>query len=378
MLGSMATTPRVAPKSHSRSLSRSALVAAVTTALPPIEVTQAEAKKFTLRWLRDADERLLDVFENAGVTTRHVCMPLDWYEQAHTFEEVSACYAEHALELARAATTRALSAAALEAKDVDHVVFVSSTGIASPTIGARLANVLGFRDDVRRTPVWGLGCSGGVAGLALTRDLALARPDAHVLLIALELCSLSHHRQDQDRRSLIAASLFGDGAAAVIVRGTQMPAGADGAGTAPRIALVDASTTTWKNTLDVMGWTVDGTGLHVVMSRDIPAIVRTRLRPAMNVLLARNELVLEDVRHLVAHPGGPKVLDAVAQALDVSPEVLGHARRVLDRCGNMSSPTCLFVLERALAAGDFAPGDWGVIFALGPGFSAEQILLRAL
>jgi alkylresorcinol/alkylpyrone synthase len=393
----MATPPRVLPTVDRTALAKASSVASVATALPEFEISQAEAKRFAERWLTGEDPRLLEVFDHAGVATRRVCMPLAWYEAAHTFEEVCALYAEHALALAQDAARGVLAGAGLAPRDVDHVVFVSSTGIVSPTIDARLVHTLGLRDDVRRTPVWGLGCSGGVAGLALARDLALARPEARVLLVALELCSFAYHRQERDRRNLVAASLFGDGAAAAIVCGSAAGPGAGAAVTArvasaasgpvtqslvptsrPRLALVDSSSITWKDTLDIMGWNVDGLGLHVVISRDIPAIARTKLRPVIEDLLARHGLALEDVQHLAAHPGGPKVLDAIGQALGVGPGALRHARGVLSAHGNMSSPTCLFVLERALTAGDFRAGDWGLVFALGPGFSAEQVLLHAV
>src|SRR5207249_3660253 len=245
----------------------------------------------------------------------------------------------------------------------------------TPSLDARLANLLRFRQDVRRTPIWGLGCAGGAAGLSRARDFALADPGARVLLIALELCSLTFQRGDLDRRNLVATSLFSDGAAAAVIAGAEAEA-SDGA---PRhsLELLASRSTLWPDTLDVMGWTVDEKGLHVVFSRDIPSIVRNWVRGNLEEFLAANGLELGSIPHVIAHPGGPKVLAAYASALGLPIETFRHAREVLRTCGNMSSPTCLFVLERALEAGDFHPGELGVVSALGPGFSSEYVLIRS-
>ena len=324
------------------------------------------------------DRRLISVFESSGIEKRYFCMPLEWYGEVRTFGEMNARYVEHAITLAVEASARALERAGLSPADVDHVVFVSSTGLATPSVDARLANLMPFRSDVRRTPIWGLGCAGGAAGLARARDFALADPHARVLLIALELCSLTFQRRDLDRRNLVAAALFADGAAAALVLGAEAPAptvNGNGVGT-QRLELVASRSMLWPDTLDVMGWDVDERGLHVIFSRDIPTIVRDWVRPNLDSFLEANGTSLERIAHVVAHPGGPKVLAAYAEALGLPPEAFRHARAVLRECGNMSSPTCLFVLERALAAGDIRPGEAAVLAALGPGFSSELVLMR--
>jgi len=199
-----------------------------------------------------------------------------------------------------------------------------------------------------------------------------------VLLIALELCSLTFQRRDLDRRNLVAAALFADGAAAALVLGAEAPAptvNGNGVGT-QRLELVASRSMLWPDTLDVMGWDVDERGLHVIFSRDIPTIVRDWVRRNLDSFLEANGTSLERIAHVVAHPGGPKVLAAYAEALGLPPEAFRHARAVLRECGNMSSPTCLFVLERALAAGDIRPGEAAVLAALGPGFSSELVLMR--
>jgi alkylresorcinol/alkylpyrone synthase len=358
----------------------------VATALPPHRVAQSSCKEFADALFGPtlaADERrLLAVFDSAGIERRHFCMPLDWFARPHDLGECNALYVEHALDLSARAIEDALSRAGLAPGDVDHIVFVSSTGIATPSLDARLANRLALRGDVRRTPIWGLGCAGGASGLARARDFALADPEAIVLLVALELCSLTFQHGDRTRQNLVAASLFSDGAAAAIIAGAEaeLPARRSGgaANGGSTIELTASRSRLWPDTLDVMGWNVDQHGLHVVFSRDIPTIVRDWVRPNLEEFLADHELGLATLDHVVAHPGGPKVLAAYAGALGLPATAFRHAYDVLRECGNMSSPTCLFVLERFVAADQIRPGQTAVLAALGPGFSSELVLMRGV
>jgi alkylresorcinol/alkylpyrone synthase len=367
-----ATDPEVAPRLPAPRL------VSLATALPPHRVDQDNVRELAAalfaELLEHGNRHLLGIFDHSGVESRRVCMPLEWYAAPHSFAETNALYVEHGLRLAAEAAGAAIAAADLRPRDVDHVVFVSSTGLATPSLDARLANRLGFRSDVRRTPIWGLGCAGGAVGLSRTRDFARAEPASRVLLVALELCSLTFQRGDLDRRNLVAASLFSDGAAAAVVTGHEAAGGTDRAEAA--LELLASRSTLWEDTLDVMGWTVDGSGLHVVFSRDIPSFVRRWARPNLEDFLGELGLSVAGLAHLIAHPGGPKVLAAYAEALGLPPDSFRHAREVLRSCGNMSSPTCLFVLERALGAGDLAPGEPAVIAALGPGFASEYVLVR--
>ncbi len=352
---------------------------ALATAVPRHVVRQEDARAFTAHLFRDVlgedPDRLLSVFEHSAIRTRRVCMPLEWFGEDHTFAEKNALYLEHALRLATEAASRLLERLGLTPRDIDHLLFVSSTGLATPSVDARLVNSLGFRSDVRRTPIWGLGCAGGAAGLARAREFALADPDSRVMLIALELCSLTFQRNDLSKRNLVAASLFADGAAAAMIAGGSAPGPQrNGHGA---LSLIGSSSTLWSDTLDVMGWEVDGDGLHVVFSRDIPAIVRERVRPSLAEFLGAHGLRCEDLDHVVAHPGGLKVLAAYEETLGLAPRAFLHAREVLAEYGNMSSPTCLFVLERFLEAQEIGPRQTAVLSALGPGFSAEYVLLRA-
>lgn len=349
----------------------------LATASPPHVVRQQDARVLVAHLFSDmlgSEQRLIEVFDHAMIDKRHTCVPLEWFATDHSFAEKNALYIENAVRLASDATRATLARAGLSPRDVDHVVFVSSTGIATPSIDALLSNDVGFRVNVRRTPIWGLGCAGGAAGLARARDFALADPSARVLLVALELCSLTFQRNDLSKRNLVASSLFGDGAAAALVIG----AGVTGVALEGQRALelIASQSTLWKDTVDVMGWEVDGNGLHVVFSRDIPAIVRERVRPSLAAFLDSCDLRLDQIDHVVAHPGGVKVLNAYADALELPPRAFDHSREVLRAFGNMSSPSCLFVLERVLAHREIDAGHNAIVAALGPGFSAEYVLAR--
>jgi alkylresorcinol/alkylpyrone synthase len=350
---------------------------AVATAVPPHIVEQKDARRFAENLFSDmlrVDPRLLEVFENSEIQKRHTSAPLEWFGEKHTFAERNRLYIETAVDLGTTVAKRVLERAQLTVADIDHVIFVSSTGISTPSIDALIANRIGFRPNFRRTPIWGLGCAGGAAGLAHARDFALAHPDTRVLLIALELCTLTFLNGDLSKRNLIAASLFGDGAAAVVVEGGAVARNGGGQG---RVLSLRAShSTLWMDTIDVMGWELEESGLRVVFSRSIPNIVIEHVPPSVEGFLASQQLTLSDIRHVIAHPGGIKVLRAYMEALRLDEKALVHAREVLRDYGNMSSPSCLFVLERFLEAGDIRAGEHGIVMALGPGFSSEYVLVR--
>lgn len=362
-----------------------ARVLGLATAVPPHVARQEDAKAMLASILAgdpgqgNGDwSRLLPVFDHGGIETRRLCMPLEWYAADHSFGERNQRYVEQAVALSAEAASRAIERAALKPSDVDHVVFVSSTGIATPSLDASIANRLSFRSDVRRTPIWGLGCAGGAAGLARAREFAIAAPGSRVLLVAVELCSLAFQRRERSKRNLVAASLFADGAAAVVVEAGAEEAPRSNGRRGATVEIEASGSTLWPQTLDVMGWETDGDGLHVVFSRDIPAIVRGWVRESVDRFLERHRTRLEEIAHVVSHPGGVKVLEAYQEALSLPAAAFRHARDVLRERGNMSSPTCLFVLERFLETGAIAPGDRALLTALGPGFSAEYVLIRGV
>lgn len=331
---------------------------AIGTAVPAHEVLQSEIRRRAAEFFGALPgvERYLTVYDHAGVDTRYFAQPVEWYDATHGWADRNRAFVEAALELTERAARSALERAGRDAEEVQSVVAVTTTGLATPSLDAHLAQSLGLRAGVQRVPVWGLGCAGGVAGLGIAADLARAHPDGVSLLVAVELCSLTFDRGDRSLRQLVATSLFGDGAAAAVIGPPS-----DG----PRITGHDAFL--FPNSFHVMGWDVLDEGLRVVLDPNLPEEVRHNLaRAAAPILEATDPRTL---RH-APHPGGPRVLEAYAAALGLDAASLEVSRRVLARFGNMSSPTALFVLEEALrGAGDARQPV--LTSALGPGFSAN-------
>lgn len=305
--------------------------------------------------------RLASVFQNTGIESRAIAMPLEWYLQPHGLKERNSAYLEVARRLFVEATNNALAAAHLRAVDIDTVVTVSSSGIATPTLEAQASAELGFRPDILRVPVFGLGCAGGVSGLALGVQLAQAKPGSVVLVVTVELCSLWFHQGTVTKANIVASALFGDGAAAVVLTS---------AGTKDRYMVGAGVQHTWPNTLQIMGWDVNDNGLEVIFDRDIPPFIRRQIAPVMADFLKRLQLTHADISRFGFHPGGTKVLEALETSLKLTPGSLDIERSVLKEHGNMSAPTVLFVLKRLLE--NPPPGIY-LMSALGPGFSAAAI-----
>ena len=343
-------------------------VLSVATALPPYRLGQDEVKEFARALFSDEFkdiERLAPVFDNVRVDDRYFCVPREWFERDHGFPERNDLYVEHALDLSEKAARRALDRAGAAAGDVGAIFFVSTTGLSTPSLDSRLIFRLGLSEHTRRVPIWGLGCAAGVAGLAHAADHARLYPGKLTLLVGVELCGLTFQRGDLSKANLVATSLFADGAAAVL-----LGEGAQG------IELTGGHSTTWPETEDIMGWEVVETGFKVKISRSIPTLVRQRMTENLATACEFAGLSPEEIRHYVTHPGGARVLDALEEVLGFEPGGLTLSREVLRDCGNMSSVTVLFVLERFLRNREFATGDMGMLSALGPGFSAEHVFFR--
>jgi alkylresorcinol/alkylpyrone synthase len=310
-------------------------------------------------------ERMAPVFTTSGILSRYTVQPNEWYVAPKIgWPERMKAYLEGACALFVDAATRALDAAGCSASDVDAIVTISSTGIATPSLEARVATRMGFRSDVERVPVFGLGCAGGVSGLAIASRMAAARPGKIVLLVAVEICTVAFRGDQPTKASIVASALFGDGAAACVVR-----AGDTG------LALIEGSGQhMWPETLDIMGWAVDETGLDVIFDRAIPPFVAENVRPAVERILKDIGLVRSDVDRFACHPGGAKVITALESALHLEQGTLDHERGVLADYGNMSAPTVIFVMERLLKVG--LPRRT-VMTALGPGFSCAALSLAA-
>ncbi len=359
------------PATYHHRTDRPALLS-LATAVPPIVLRQADivTRATSLFDGRRSDiDRLLPVFENAGIETRHSCVPLDWYERSHSWSERNRLYIDNALVLLEQAAADCLKGAACTAGEIDAIVTVSTTGIATPSLDAHLVGRLGLRPDVIRLPIFGLGCAGGVLGLARAAALARAMPGARILFLVVELCALTFRKTDQSKSNIIAAALFGDGAAAALIG----PAGGSTGGGA--LAIGESGEHTWPDSLDVMGWHVEDDGLGVLFSRDIPALVRDQFRTAADWFLARHGLSRVDIDTFVCHPGGAKVIAALEEALQIPAGTMQEARDVLRQYGNMSAATVLFVLERCLRAS--TRPQRALLSALGPGFTAAFMTLEA-
>ena len=343
-------------------------ILSVATALPPYRIGQDEVKEFARGMFSEAHrdfERLLKVFDNTNIDSRYFCVPPTWFEEAHTFTEKNALYVEHALDLSEKAARRALDRAGARPEDVGGIFFVSTTGLSTPSLDSKLVFRLGLSEHTRRLPIWGLGCSGGVAGLARAADHARLYPGELSLLVGVELCGLTFQRADLSKANLVATSLFADGAAAALIG-----SGAEGP------ELIGSHSTIWPETEDVMGWDLLETGFKVRISRSIPTLVRRRMYEDLLRACVCAGLTPEDIDHYLIHPGGTRVLDALEEVLGLEPGGLVLPREVLRECGNMSSVTVMFVLERFLQGREFTAGEHGVLSALGPGFSAEHVFFK--
>ena len=341
-------------------------LAGLATAVPAYVLDQTAVVERIRRLFSDLHpetlERLLPMFGNAGIDRRYSCVPIDWYDAPHAWVDRNAIYLENAVELLERAARDCLGTSGVLPTEVDAIVVVSSTGIATPTLDALLINRLGLRPDVRRLPIFGLGCVGGVVGLSRAADLARLDPRMKVLFLAVELCALSFRKNDTSKNNFVATALFGDGAAAALVGGN-----GDGPAFGP------GGEHTWPRSLDIMGWSVEEDGLKAHFSRDIPTLVRTELRDAARGFLRRHGLDLSDIQHFVCHPGGAKVLAAIEDAFNLASGTLVEGRSVLRDFGNMSAVTVLVVLDRVLKAG--AQGRM-LMTAMGPGFTAGFQLLE--
>ncbi|MEL6372413.1 MAG: type III polyketide synthase [Pseudomonadota bacterium] len=336
----------------------------LATAVPTHWIDQSDAETIAgelFAPLTNDFDTLRPVFTNAGIERRYLAQPVEWYRTSRDWKERSDIYERAAVDLFCDAAESTLDRMGLAASEIDAVVTVSSTGIATPALDARAAERLGLREDIMRVPVFGLGCAGGVCGLTIAADLARAAPKRNVLLVAVELCSLAFRLDKPTKSNIVATALFGDGAASAVISSGHAE---------PRIRLGRGRQHTWPNTLSIMGWAVDPLGFDVIFDRAIPPFARRRLRPALEPMLDAWDYTPNMLQRMTFHPGGTKVLQAIEGAFDLDAGALDLEREVLKRYGNMSAPTVLFVLQRALHRA--RPGHT-LASALGPGFTAAAI-----
>src|SRR5215467_8898079 len=332
---------------------------AIATAVPPYPLDQTDViERVKLLFGRSPElDRLLPVFLNTGIHRRYSCVPIEWYDRAHGWPERNRIYLDSALDLLEAATKRLLYLTDRHKGDIDSIVVASTTGIATPSLDARLIERMGLRSTVRRLPIFGLGCAGGVIGLARAASQAAVTPGETVLFLVVELCALSFRRDDWSKSNVVATALFGDGAAAALLS-------TEGKGP----AIVAAGEYTWPGSLDIMGWEVANDGLRAIFSRDIPTLVTNQLRDAASQFLARHGLAVDEIDRFVCHPGGAKVIEALEHAFGLGQGDLVEARAVLRDYGNMSASTIMFVLDRMLVKARATAASWerALMNALGP------------
>ena len=336
---------------------------ALKSAVPPYVIAQSEAAHYARSLFAQVRDiaRLIPVFENTGIQRRYSCVPIEWYLGDHGWKDRTRLYVENAVTLLETVTRRLLEEANLQTHDIDSIVVVSTTGIATPSLDALLAERMGLRRDIQRLPIFGLGCAGGVTGLARAADLARACPGSKVLFLVVELCALTFRKNDISKSNIVATALFGDGAAGAILS-------TEGEGP----VLGAAGEHTWPGSLDVMGWDMAEDGLKARFATSIPGLVASDFRPLLDAFLDRNGITFSDVDAFACHPGGAKVLDALEDALQMPRGGLEDSRAILRDYGNMSAVTALFVAERMDVR---KKAQRTLLTALGPGFSAAFLML---
>src|SRR5579871_2315188 len=346
-------------------------IAGAASALPKYRYDQqaiaGALKKFWGDRLENPDfvDRL---HARTGVDYRHLVLPAEAYLALDTFGKANHLWIEAAQHLGRAALCKAITAPAIRPSELGALFFVSVTGIASPSIDAKLVNLLHLSPNIKRIPMFGLGCVAGAAGLARAADYVRAFPDQVAVVLAVELCSLTWQRDDVSVANMIATGLFGDGAAAAVV------AGRDTEFKGPEI--LATKSVFYPGSEDVMGWDISETGFHIVLSPDVPKVIRENLGGDVDTFLAESGIKRSEIASWIIHTGGPKVLEAVEDSLDLAPDALKLSWECLKQVGNLSSASVLVVLQEVLAHHRGKPGTYSVLAAMGPGFCSELLLLR--
>lgn len=353
---------------HTLSMILHGHIHSISSAVPEFKVDQSEAlqtlaKVFNL--IESDQSRIGRIFENTGINERYISAPQEWYLGPQTWSSKNKIYIETSVKLLKEVAIKSLEKAKWKAEEVDHILVISTTGIATPSLDAHLMAEMPFRQDVTRTPIFGLGCAGGLTGLTRASAIASAYPGSKVLLLVVELCSLSFQKEKLDKKSMIAAALFADGAAAVTIS------------TEPSdVKILDGAERTWPNTLDIMGWNVEDTGFSVVFSKSIPDLVSEKMSPLVKDFLNKNNTSLDEISKCVSHPGGAKVIDALESCFELKRGAMTESRETLLNYGNMSAPTILFALEKALASKSASGKKKWLLSSLGPGFTGAVSLLE--
>jgi alkylresorcinol/alkylpyrone synthase len=343
-------------------------ILALATAIPPNRLDQSLARREMARLCEGQPhlERLLPVFDRTGVENRHLVHPPEWYLEPRTFEERNEEYATRALELTERAVRACLDQTGTAPEDIDHIYVVTTTGLTTPSLDALLAGCLGLRVDVRRSPLFGLGCAGGAGALVRACDVLASRPGERALVVSVELGSLIFSKQAQTPTDLVGVALFGDGAAAALLGGDD---------TGDGIRVTHTRSRLFPDQRHLMGWRFTNDGMRLILSRDVPVLVRDRLPAVVDEFLRDVGTSIADITHHVLHPGGAKVMATYRAAFGLPDEALWIARECMREYGNLSSAAVLVMLSNLVASGKPQDGDTGFLMALGPGFAAEMLAL---
>jgi alkylresorcinol/alkylpyrone synthase len=355
-------------------------IASVGTAYPPYRYPQTVITEALKERMQDKLETpgIMDrLHSNCGVDYRHIMFPLEDLGALSGFGPTNDLWIKGALELGEQAICRALTPVGLEPADISAIFFTSVTGIACPSIDARLINLMGFPKDIKRTPIFGLGCVAGAAGIARAVDYVRAYPKQYAILLSVELCSLTWQEQDASMAHIVASGLFGDGAAAVVLAGEETPlAQRPTSVKRPCPRVVDTRSTFYPDTEHLMGWKIDHNGFNIVLSAEVPELVKTELRNTVEDFLADNELSMGNICSYIFHSGGPKVLQAMESALSLPQGALAASWNSLRQRGNLSSASVLTVMQDFLQNRPGSPGCYSMMGAMGPAFCSELLLLQ--
>jgi alkylresorcinol/alkylpyrone synthase len=344
-------------------------IAATATALPPHTITRDDVKYYMGRVFDIPERRLeamMSIVDNAQVHKRHAIFPIEYTVEPRALYQTNQEYIEHAIKLGQEVAEKCLERAGLRPEDVDLIITVSCTGFMIPSLDAHLINLMGFRSNVRRMPFTELGCAAGAMALGRAADFIKAHPGGNVLIIAVELPSLTFQRKDISQANLISSILFGDGAAAVLVTGRQVRG--------PKIMV--SETYTFPDSLGAMGFDLRDSGFHILLAKDVPEMIGEKIRDLVDGFLERHGKKMHDIKGWILHPGGARLLGNVEIALGLTKCQTQPSWDVLSNVGNLSSATILFILQEWLEKRPLKPGDYALAAAFGPGFSAEFLLLQ--
>ncbi|HRG46868.1 MAG TPA: 3-oxoacyl-[acyl-carrier-protein] synthase III C-terminal domain-containing protein [Leptospiraceae bacterium] len=343
-------------------------IQSVARETPSTTVKQDEVREFAKAIFKNSSldiERYLPVFEHSKIKSRPVLKDISWYGETKSFKDKNELFVIHATEMAEKSARLAIEKANLLPSEIDIIIVVTSSGFVTPTLDARLIDLLGLSTDVKRIPIIGLGCAGGANSIARAGELSTLYPDKNILVITVETCTLTFRPADKRKSNLIALSLFSDGSSSMIVSGKEKK---------KSIQIKTNASRKWRNSLDVMGWEIEMDGLQVVFDKSIPGLIAKNFLEFYMKFINQNKIKKEDIKHHLFHPGGAKVIEAFSNALEIGEDNFYYSMKVLQEYGNISSPTIFFVIEEFLKEQNFSSGEHGLFSAMGPGFSSDIIL----